>query len=80
MRRFLYSAPQVSHITVLNEHVSDFAPIGMVEYWNIGILEYWVPGKCNIRLMVKFVLTIKLKMANILLKTNLPVFHYSINP
>jgi len=28
--------------------------------------------------MVEFVLTIKLKMDNILLKTNLPVFHYSI--
>jgi len=30
--------------------------------------------------MVKFVLKIKLKMANILLKTNLPVFHHSIIP
>jgi len=30
--------------------------------------------------MVEFVLTIKLKMDNILLKTNLPVFHYSIIP
>jgi len=30
--------------------------------------------------MVKCVLTIKLKMANILLKTNLPEFHYSIIP
>jgi len=30
--------------------------------------------------MVKFVLKIKLKMDNILLKTNLPVFQYSIVP
>ena len=29
-------------------------------------------------LMVKFVLTIKLKIADILLKTNLPTFHHSI--
>ena len=28
--------------------------------------------------MVNFVLTIKLKVANILLKINLPLFHYSI--
>jgi hypothetical protein len=28
--------------------------------------------------MVKALLTIKLKIANILLKTDLPVFHYSI--
>ena len=30
--------------------------------------------------MVKSVLTIKLKLANILLKINLPAFHYSIIP
>jgi len=30
--------------------------------------------------MVKFVLMIKLKMDNILLKTNLPVFYHSIIP
>ncbi|PLX53283.1 MAG: hypothetical protein C0611_05975 [Desulfobacteraceae bacterium] len=30
--------------------------------------------------MVKFVLRIKLEMINILLKTNLPVFHHSIIP
>jgi hypothetical protein len=30
--------------------------------------------------MVEFVLTIKLKMDNILFKTNLPVLHYSIIP
>ena len=30
--------------------------------------------------MIKFVATIKLKMDNILLKINLPVFHYSIIP
>jgi len=30
--------------------------------------------------MVNFVMIIKLKMDNILLKTNLPVFHHSIIP
>jgi len=39
----------------------------MVEKWNNG-------------LMVKVLLTIKLKLADILLKTNLPVFHHSIIP
>jgi hypothetical protein len=37
----------------------------MLEKWNNG-------------LMVKVVLTIKLEKADILLKTNFPVFHYSI--
>jgi len=35
-------------------------------------------GKCNVGLMAEFVLTIKLKMNNIILKINLPAFHYSI--
>ena len=50
----------------------------MVEYWNIGkmgfgILEDWVNGV--------IVLTIKLKMDNILQKTHdsiIPQFHYSM--
>jgi hypothetical protein len=36
--------------------------------------------KCDIGLMIKCVLTVKLKLANILLKTNFPVFHYSNFP
>jgi len=35
-------------------------------------MQYWVNGK--------FCVDDKIKMANILLKTNLPVFHYSITP
>jgi len=38
-----------------------------MECWNVGV-------------MIKFGSTIKLKMDKILLKTNLPVFHYSIIP
>jgi hypothetical protein len=52
--------------------VRGFAPIGMMECWNNGIMDSG--------LMVEFVLTIKLKMDDILLKTNLPVFHHSIIP
>jgi len=37
-----------------------------------GIMQYWVNGKICV--------DDKIKMANILLKTNLPVFHYSIIP
>jgi hypothetical protein len=48
--------------------VRGFAPIGMLEYWNIGkmgfgILECWVNGI--------IVLTIKLKMDDILLNTKI---------
>jgi len=35
-----------------------------------GIMQYWVNGKICV--------DDKIKMANILLKTNLPIFHYSI--
>jgi len=49
----------------------------MVECWNngimgSGIMQYWVNGKICV--------DDKIEMANILLKTNLPVFHYSIIP
>jgi len=49
----------------------------MVECWNdgimgSGIMQCWVNGKICV--------DDKIKMANILLKTNLPVFHYSIIP
>jgi hypothetical protein len=37
-----------------------------------GIMQYWVNGKIYV--------DDKIKIANILLKTNLPVFHYSIIP
>jgi len=37
-----------------------------------GIMLYWANGKICV--------DDKIKMANILLKTNLPVFHYSIIP
>jgi hypothetical protein len=48
-----------------------------LEWWNVGIMgsgimQYWVNGKICV--------DDKIKMANILLKTNLPVFHYSIIP
>jgi hypothetical protein len=57
--------------------VRGFAPIGMMECRNngimgSGIMQYWVNGKICV--------DEKIKMANILLKTNLPVFHYSIFP
>ncbi|OEU64532.1 MAG: hypothetical protein BBJ57_11625 [Desulfobacterales bacterium PC51MH44] len=49
----------------------------MMECWNngimgSGIIQYWVNGKICV--------DVKFKMANILIKTNLPVFHYSIIP
>jgi len=37
-----------------------------------GIMQYWVNGKICV--------DDKIKMANILLKTNLPAFHYPIIP
>jgi hypothetical protein len=43
-----------------------------LEKW---VLEYW-----NVGLMGKFVLTMKLKMDNILKKTTIPSSHYSIIP
>jgi len=42
----------------------------MMEFWNNGIMGFGIT--------VKLALAIKLKITNILLKTNLPVFHYSI--
>jgi len=45
----------------------------MLEYWNNGFWDNAIVG-----LMVKFVSTIKLRIDNILLKTNLSVFHHSI--
>ncbi len=52
-----------------------------LEYWNEGILEKWVLGYCSVGLMTIIVLTIKLKMDNILKKTHysiIPLFHYSL--
>jgi hypothetical protein len=54
-----------------------FAPIGMLECWNSGIMgsgimQCWINGKIHIN--------DKIKMANILLKTNIPSFHHSIIP
>jgi hypothetical protein len=48
-----------------------------LEWWNAGIMgsgimQYWVKDKICV--------DDKIKMANILLKTNLPVFHHSIIP
>ena len=43
-----------------------------LEWWNAGIMQSWVNGKICVG--------DKIKMANTLLKTNLPVFHYSIIP
>jgi hypothetical protein len=37
-----------------------------LEWWNAGIVEKWVLGYWNAGLMAIFVLTIKLKMDNIL--------------
>ncbi len=50
---------------------------GLCPNWNAGILEKWVLGYCIVGLMVKFVLTMKLKMDNILKK---PLFHHSTIP
>ena len=54
-----------------------FAPIGMLECWSAGIMgtgimECWVDGRIRFH--------DKIKMDNILLKTNIPVFHHSIIP
>jgi len=49
----------------------------------VEIMRYWPPARrayASERLMIKCVLTVKLKLANILLKTNFPVFHYSNIP
>jgi hypothetical protein len=48
-----------------------------LEWWNAGIMgsgimQYWVKDKICV--------DDKIKMANILLKTNLPVFYHSIIP
>jgi len=47
----------------------------MLEYWNNGFWDNAIVG-----LMVKFVSTIKLRIDNIFLKTNLSVFHHSTIP
>jgi len=57
--------------------VRGFAPIGMLEYWNIGkmgfgILECWANGI--------IVLTIKQKLIISFKKLTIPSFHYSIIP
>jgi hypothetical protein len=40
--------------------------------WNTGILEKWALGYWNVGLMVKFVLTVKLRMNNIPKKDTIP--------
>jgi hypothetical protein len=47
----------------------------MMEHWNYGMMGL---GYCNVGLMVIIVLTIKLKMDNILLKN--PLFHHFTIP
>jgi hypothetical protein len=49
-----------------------------LECWNAGILEEWILGYWSVGLMALIVLTIKLKMDNILLKN--PLFHHSTIP
>jgi hypothetical protein len=49
----------------------------MMESWNSGIMG---SGNMQFGLIVKFEFKIKLKLENILYKTNLPLFHYSIVP
>jgi hypothetical protein len=61
--------------------VRDFAPI------EIGMLESWVLASGSERIMQCWInvpatdgINDKIKMAYILLKTNIPVFHHSIIP
>jgi hypothetical protein len=51
-----------------------------LECWNAGILEKWVLEYWAVGLIAIVVLTIKLKMNNFLLLTNIPSFQYSIIP
>jgi hypothetical protein len=61
-----------------NTKVRDSAPIGKLEFWRYGImgLGYWDNG-----LMAKFIYSQNKKIDCILiLKNNIPSFHYSIIP
>jgi len=68
-----------------------FAPIGMMEQWNCGImgsgLRLVMPAYGSERIMQCWINgpatggnDDKIKMANILLQTNIPAFHHSIIP
>ena len=60
-----------------NVGIADFAIVALA---TTAELEKWVLKYWNIGLMVKFVLTMKLTMDNILKKVTIPSFHYSIIP
>jgi len=62
-----------------NLGASPFAPIGMLEFWNSGIMgsgimQCWINGPAAGRI------DDRIKMVNILFKTNIPSFHHSIIP
>jgi hypothetical protein len=59
--------------------VRGFAPIGMLEFWNIGIMGSGIMQYC-INGPATGGIDDKTKMVNILLKTNIPSFHHSIIP
>jgi hypothetical protein len=59
--------------------VRGFAPIGMMGQWNSGIMgsgimQCWINGPATGGI------DDKIKMVNILLKTNIPAFHHSTIP